>query len=246
MSLQPTHQVQYPRCWVSVDPIRPSGRFPQRTDETGHWAPPRPLGSNEYVPGYTTRRWFEFSDWRTREVDSQEVNGKPRYKTYSFYMHNQKLWIYRSDALRHQVGDGSVNPEITPDESSSDDDDDDSSDEDDDNECTEDWVPLKFAWPAEDRLARPSYATTRCPHDRMRLQRPDQLVLRQLLPDQYLAAPAAQMASRPFGGLIGELPILVAFIAYSVRPSNVDGALLQCLRRAYRPHDRPRGEGCES
>ena len=156
-------------------------------------------------------------------------------------MNNQKLWIYRSDALRHQVGDGSVNPEISPDESSSDDD-----EEEDDNECTEDWVPLKFAWPPEDRLARASYATTRCPHDRMRLQRPDQLVLGELLPDQYLATPAARMPSRPFGGLIGELPILVALIAYSVRQGNVDGALTQCLRRNYRPHNRLRGEGCKS
>ncbi|KAK3712169.1 hypothetical protein LTR37_009260 [Vermiconidia calcicola] len=244
MSLQSTRQVQYPRFWLSVDPIKPSGRFQERIDRTGHWAPPRPLHSNEYVPGYTTRRWFEFSNWRTREVESQEVNGKPPYKTYSFYMSNHKIWIYRSDATHYKVGDGSGNPRITSGAASDDEEDESSSESSsDDDDRVEDWVPLKFRWPDEINSSGVSYATTRGPYDRLRLQRPDQVVLRELLPDQYLATPETQRPRRPYGGLIGELPILIALIAYSVRPNEVDGALVHCLRRGYRSYNRPRGGG---
>ena len=225
----------------------PSECFHPRTDVNNQWAPPRPRHSNVRLDNRRARRWYQYQNGRTVQAGQIDPRRLVHYKTYSSYLNQGNIWIYPCDATKHEVGDGSGN-ERTPgsvlpdhDEESS------SSDEESDSDrSTEDWLPLTFRYPIQNDNTCTSYATTRALNERIWLQRPDQGSLYQLFPDRYLASPPNRRATGRLGGLIGEIPILIALIAYSVRPERVDGALTGYFQQNYQPHGQPRGEGCNA
>ena len=224
----------------------PSNRFNQRT-ENGRWAPPRPRHSNVLIQGPTNRRWYEYNNWRTVQVQQPNPETLEHYKTYSFYYDEGKIWIYPDDAIRHQVGEITGNERIGSGSRGNNTNDTSSSNESDDSDdrSTEDWLPLRFRWNVPGDNTNTSYATTRALNNNLEYQRADQASLRQILPDRYFARPENRRERFPFGGLIGELPILIALITLSVRPDYVDAALRHCLQRTYQAHNRPGGEGCK-
>ena len=246
----PQQQSSLPRVWFRVDCMAPNNRFLPRSDQNFAWLPPRPRYSNILVSGPTTGRWYEYNNWETRQVQQPDFHTAVHYKTFSFYLNDQIFWIYPSDAPQNKVGDGSGNPRVGSrpetegsEESSSSDEY--SSNSSDDDRNAEDWVPLKFHCPFPGDTTYTSYATTRALQTTLTVQRANQPSLSQLLPDRYLLPSEQRTTQQPLGGLVGELPILIALIAYSVRPSRVDPALTHCLRQQYLPHNGQRGDGCK-
>lgn len=223
----------------------PSGDFEQSV-ANGQWLPPRRRLANVLLPGYTTGKWYEYNDWRVREVDGPNLARKVHYRTYSFYHNEGAIWIYPSDATRHRVGEcGDLeNRRIRGRHVGLEDDDSSSDDDDSFDRHTENWVPLRFSAVAGDSTLT-SKATTRGLGQRILFQRPDQTSLHELLPNQYLAPRQDWRAAPGYGGLVGELPILIALVAYSVPPHGVSTKLAECIRQGYRPHGRRRGEGCK-
>ena len=225
--------------------MAPTDLFHQRSGSNGEWLPPRPLHSNRLIYGYTTGVWYAYHNWSTTLVDPPDPRTVTEYKTFSFYMNNQSFWIYPEDAVRNKVGDGTGNARISQGDDSEESG---SSDEpyDEGNPRVQDWAPLTFHYPIPRDTTGTSYAAARnAPHSTLNLQRPDQRALSQLLPDRYKAPADRRRAPIPWGGMVGDLPILIALIAFSVSPDRVDHYLRHCLRAAYQPHTRPRGEGCK-
>ena len=234
-----------------------SHHFHQHVQANGVWWPPRPLGSNILRAGETTGRWYYYDGQQTRQVNAPATSTVTPYKTYSFYFDHQLIWVYTGDATIEQVGDGSGNPRVPrpgdyDDEDDEEDDEDgqgdNSSDEPDDpDENTSDWKIMHFDWPADNTYT--SSVTARGEHPNLRLQGRDQPWVEQLIPERYFAAPNYRvLAARPhnFGGMTGELPIMIALIAFSVRSNQVHAALTHCIRQAYNPHDiGQRGDGCK-
>ena len=228
--------------------MEPSNNFEIRLNAHRQWQPPRPRRSNKLVDRHTTGNWYEFKNGRTTQVEKPARARLEHFKTFSFYFSDGNIWIYPCDATRYQVGDGLGSRRIAGSPTPNEETDVSSSDYETDNDNDrrmEDWRPLSFKCPIPGDNSFCSYATIRAQEETLRLQRPDQASLSQLLPDRYHAAPEARRAPQGYGGLVGELPILVALIAYSVRPDRVDGALTHCLRQGYNSHHRPRGEGCK-
>lgn len=236
------------RFWFRVDCMAPSDRFEPRTCLDGWWLPPRPLHSNVLVPSHTTGRWFEYYAGTTTEVNvPTDMSTMHSYKTSSFYFEDDNIWIYPEDASQYKVGDGSGNqklakageePKIV-----------DYSDEDDDEkeETLEDWTSLSFS---RLRLNRDpgeltSFARTRGLHTSLVNQSSRHDWVQQVLPSRYRAPSNTRYYLRSgSGGLVGELPILLALVACSVRPDKVHNVLTECVKRKYHPHDHPRGAGC--
>lgn len=233
---------QLPRLRIELRQMTPSREYIQRTGEDGLWRPPRPLGSN--IPVYDPV-WYEYRTGRTNRVQQRD-QAFEHYKTYSFYCHNDTLYIYPSDATRHKVGDGLGNPRVVTlavpstrlaDEEengsgSSDFGDDDDNDR---NPNVADWRPLGFEWTTRDG-ALVSHASFPGQHETLYAQWADHGLLRELLPNRNLASPSSPVVLRGQGGLTGELPILLALIAYSVPVTRVDWALRHCFQQSYVPH----------
>ena len=223
--------------------MRLSPHFQQRANRIDGWLPPRPRGSN--LP-LATGLTYEYLAGHIQAVNAAHPEHV-EYKTFSFYFNNDIIWIYKSDATRHKVGDGSGNPRTgrVGDQGRAAEESEDGSDRSDDEDGeAEDWQSLKFRWavnPADN--ARFSYATNRANHDTLHCQRRDQTWLQNVLPNRYLA-PQAQTVIQPHGGVAGDLPILLALVAFSMRADRVNQVLPHCIGRAYLGPQCPYREGC--
>jgi hypothetical protein len=230
-----------PHFWLQVQKMQTSPNFNRRS-ENGTWKPPKPLGSNVIAPNVSAP-WYEFNNWRAQRIGTLNSPGnKKMYKAYSFYADQDRLWVWPSDATLNKVGDGRPGGP-TDDDSDSEDT---SDEEDDPSAVTDDWSLLSFSRPIEHDPypnARRSYAMTRGSAGRIGLQAQNSTALRELLPDRYLAVPGNSTAQPGQGGMIGELPILIALVALSVVPGEVDWALANCFRPVYVPHQGARGQG---
>jgi hypothetical protein len=76
----------------------------------------------------------------------------------------------------------------------------------------EPWQPLRFDHHEQDYS---SFMTNAGTHNQLRIQRPDQLWPRMLLPDIYHAPVRTEAPN--YGGLTGELPIFLALLALSIQ-----------------------------
>ncbi len=226
-----------PRFWFSIEEMEPSSKFEDRREQ-GQWLPPRPLHSNVMIQAYRGRL-FQFCNWSTQTARRQDVENKVHYKTCSLYHNRGHVWIYPADATRHKVGDGTSSRS-----------EDDSSDSDSEKERSleelEDWQPLSFETSQPNSPSGgASYCKTRGRLSTLYAQRRDQSAILELLPDRYHAAADRFFPATTYGGLVGDLPILLALTALSVSRDRVAHALQWCLGRTYTPHSCPRGEGCQ-
>ncbi|TKA72590.1 hypothetical protein B0A49_03443 [Cryomyces minteri] len=198
------------------------------------WVPPKAKGWNVasqhapalfYCDGQTASR---------QSATSWSFRGRP-YSTYSMYHYSGIFWVVNYDAIRHQVGDGLHNPR---DENENDDNDsdpeaeeDDSGDsysnaEGDDATPLTDWRRLRF-----DYWGDVSIASVAGAEDRLRVQRNDQAWVRALLPEGYHAErPESQTSELQRGGLIGDLPIIISLLAYSMPETSVPYRLPEMFR----------------
>lgn len=232
------------RFWFQVEQLEPNRQYRQRTSADGRWLPPRQRGSNTIRSGHTTGHWYYHDGNHTTRVRQPAQAQYEEFKTFSFYHDHGYIWVYPDDAESHAVGNGtghSDDGDTDNDSGSS------SGDEDEEDRHVEDWQPLSFDWPLRRDVSHTSYATVRGGHELLYVQRQDQSWVRQVMPSIYWAAPEYRDVPAGHGGLVGELPILIALIAFSVPPSLVDAAVRTSIyRQQYRQHRLcARGEGCK-
>jgi hypothetical protein len=224
--------------------MTPNDDFSERRDH-GAWRPPRPKYSNVSVSG-TTERWFEFEDNSTEQIKGPSLRDMTHYKTYSFYHHQGKKWIYPSDATQYQVGDGSGNNIMSGRDPHRVYGGSDSSESDFEESSWEDWTELTFQWldPSQ-TIGGVSLASLRNAENQLFTQRADQKALLELIPPRYHAEQRRWTENTAYGGLIGELPILIALVAYSVPPKQVRSRMPDCFRLPHRSHGLRRPSECK-
>lgn len=243
----------FPRILFQVKCMRPSDRFAQNYGRTG-WIPPEPFGSNLPFRAYTTDQWYLYDGQRVQLIPAPRRGAPALYRETSLYYSDGHFWAVNGDATSNRVGEGQNNPPLNstsyhftspantadPEKSSSDDDDDDG--------IPGAWQLLKF-----DHEHNGSYAYPEGENRYLNLQHATQPWIIQALPpaflhpQQNLSIPQQGQVPQPNGGIIGDLPILIALLAFSVPESRVHEALLQSVRLRYQPHTRlgGRGSGCK-
>lgn len=198
------------------------------------------------VPGDTTNQWYFYNGQQVGPVPVAEGQSLPpaavHYKTFTIYHNHGSFRVVPYDASRVQVGDGSQDDDRSQsdDEASSV-----SSESEDETQVNVDWAQMGFRAP-EPSLDDYSSCVTfgaDIERERLRCHRADQHWMYELLPDRYHSQQLIQQAN--YGGMMGDLPILIALIAFSVPPRQVAAALGQCLRGQWQQHGQPRGVGCK-
>ena len=235
-----------PRFLFQIYKLAPSANFQQRARH-GRWEPPRPRGSNIFVAGDTTGRWYDYYNGQVHLIAPPPPGFVVPYKTWSFYFDSDSIWCYPDNAESNQVGDGSGNPWIGPQgRSTTQDQSDDDDDDDDDSPAVEDWRPLAFYSPMPNDPTFRSYATRRGPQQTLIRRRPNQGWVQQVIPRELRPNIVDPDAAAWAYGLCGELPILIALVAFSVEPHLVQNTLVQSFRQTYHMHNQPRGQACKS
>ena len=175
--------------------------------------------------------------------------GTEEYGTYSVYHDESVFWTVDYDACKERVQNG--REEDSGDEANNDQSD--SEDEEEDERDT--WSPLKFKQVDNNECFRMSFAGRRLEHRRLRAQRPDQLWATQLLPDGYQARPEDNTQNPRCGGLVGDLPLLLALMTMSVPYQHIASCLPQMIVnlpntrgswRVFPPAQVLRRSGCKS
>ncbi|KAL9091254.1 MAG: hypothetical protein Q9165_004888 [Trypethelium subeluteriae] len=218
------------------------------------WIPPRAEGYNQRVPGDTTNQFFFFDGTTTRPMRSLPP-GRAQFRTCSMYYDDTTtgFWVIDYNALSNPVGDGSQedgsqdNFAMRPGELADDEDDDDDDD-------YMDWQQLGFRSEDDDDYANDytSYVTCAGEKPRLLLQKETQQWARELFPERYYAEVQRTIAANhrnqhpEWGGLIGELSLILALIAFSVREDEVAQAVQHCVRGSnrWRIHGMQRRRGC--
>ncbi|KAI9712330.1 MAG: hypothetical protein M1820_001543 [Bogoriella megaspora] len=223
-----------PPFFFEVTEVQIHPQVPPRSDSSGRWLPPKAQGYNIQKPG-SQRIFLCFN--RLNAVVSQSIPPDAvHFKTFTVYYDYQTFWMVPYDALTYQVNDG------IEDLSGSDSD---SSDEDDETNFV-DWQLLTFDSAPNDHTFT-SYVTCAGPLQQLVLQRTDQSWARRLFPERYHSPNMYTAEQQQYGGLVGELPLLLALIAFSAHPENLVAAFQQCMTGPrWGTHNFSRGRGCES
>lgn len=223
------------RFWFQVDQMGQSESARNRTDEVGNWLPPRSHGSNVLLPGYNTGRYYEYDDGRTRQVDIWQIGVPIRYyKIASFYFIDGRVRIWPEDATQYTIGENDDTTVSNADY-----------DRNDDSKFMEDWQPLRFRFLKQSDSLPTNYVTYKAKRSQLQCQQQISKGITELLPDRYMASPENHNVPEGYGGLSGNIAVLIALVAYSVSPALVEQALIQCIGRSYRPHGLSRGKGCK-
>lgn len=237
---------QMPTFFFQINKMRQHPQLPPRHTAGGYWVPPKVLRGNVPVNGDTTGQFFFFNGAMTRPLESNLPNGLAHYRTFSVYYDDpgESFWIVDYNALQQQVGDGSQDDLSGASESDE--------DEDEDDNWGIDWAQLCFLpGTGEQQHDYTSYVTCAGENHRLFLQKETQTWARKLFPARYHAPPdrtisANQADQYPdWGGLIGDLPLLIALIAFSVRENEVGTAVQHCLYgNPWQMHTLSRRRGC--
>jgi hypothetical protein len=189
-------------------------------DAVGTWYPPKSLGKNQLIGGGVSGLYW-YCDGRSIYQVAYLPDNCPHFKTFSVYHHKGIFWASKCDATAVQVGDG----------------DDDTADQDSEDAPEgedEGWHLLSFDYEDEDDVQQSysSHVTNAGEHDRLRTQRPNQTWPKMLLPMHYHAPESSRTKDEhhQYGGLTGELPLLLALIAFSVDPNYVHQVLQACFQ----------------
>ena len=233
------------RFWFQVLSMKANERAAQR-HKNGEWLPPRPLGSNVLVNDHSRTFWYQYHNGETASAQAPSADATTHVKTYSFYVNNDRFWMYPCNATDYRVGDGEIEAPLSDDsdlEATGNGSSDDDSLE--DNNLLEDWRPLTFTWDFHGANTATSCATFRAEKEFLQVMRRNQAWALQVLPDRYHTESELAANDSGKGGLVGKIPIIIALIAFSVATHLVPDALKHCLRRNYVLHHEPRGLGCK-
>lgn len=232
----------------SISPMFPKSGIVERWSPHGRWRPPKARGNNlKLIPVHF------YYDGNTTAV--QEVlPDVEEHRTYSVYYDRAIFWTVDYDATEKQVSDGKESnpPEDTPEENqqrhgfsrqsaANPQKSDSSRDSEDEDEETDDWAPLKFDHRERDLL---SYAGRHQPFSRLQIRRRDQNWAQKLLTDSCSAQGITD--DRNHGGLIGELPLLIALMAFAIPAGDLGRGLCRVLGRSWAAPLFERAAGCKS
>ncbi|KAK1060889.1 hypothetical protein LTR74_011465 [Friedmanniomyces endolithicus] len=195
--------------------MAPNPEARPRIFPNNRWKPPKRLGNNWRGPATTY-----YHDGQNTTV---HLGGLPttaqRYNQYSVYHDHAYIWAVDFDASQEKVGDGRddsadrVEPEVERQEGEVD---------------NHDWETLTFHELSQYR----SYAGLRLELQHLRLRSSTQIWPDQILPDTYRATQSTP--HQGYGGLVGELPLLISLMALALPPSFVPTGLPSCMANPWR------------
>ncbi|KAK5112306.1 hypothetical protein LTR85_011578 [Meristemomyces frigidus] len=232
--------------------MAPHPHAPERMSTGGRWLPPKARGRN--CKGSTVAF---YCDGQRSIVATQVPPQAQLYKCFSVYHDRAIIWTVGFDASQNHVGDGIDNTaaagtgqhDSDDEDEDADEDEEDDSDEDEDEAAIQtpaidnpDWTTLTFRYSNN----YVSYAGQRLEQQRLCLKNQSQDWATQLLPDTYRAV--SQTSNTRYGGLNGELPLLLALVALSIPARSVAQYLPWCIAnpwRVYPDTQVPRASGCE-
>jgi hypothetical protein len=222
----------------------------ERTN-TGGWRPPKPFGWNlsdsrlNVVMGFNGYQMIPYS-W-TRIEQGLMGGTIVHYDIVSAYYDLGQFWCVNADAIAMAIGDG-LTPREEADRSSSDEEDD-SDDADETAGTTADWRRMGFNWSNLDENYK---ITVSVPgqNEHLYVERTDQRPwIERLIPQVARAPPDRRAVQHPYGGLAGDLCLLIMLIAFSVPRDQVQAALSTCVVATslggWRSHTQLPERGCK-
>lgn len=207
-----------------------------RVNAHGRWLPPQRLGLNRAGQPVT----FYHDGQKSSIVDAGVPRAAQEYKTCSVYHEGAVFWIVSYDATARQVGEGRDTTAARGDLAESDNtDDDDLATTDGEDEENHDWSPLRFSKDTHGVY----YAAQGREHRLMACSRQaTQAWASRLLTDVYFEEPVDE-----FGGMNGDLPLLIAMVAFTMPPQHVGRYLPWCIHQPWRlsaMETHPMRDGC--
>ncbi|KAF2096092.1 hypothetical protein NA57DRAFT_59151 [Rhizodiscina lignyota] len=199
-----------------LDRMIPSGDVMPRYTSHGIWMPPVVMGGNRKEPGDTTGVLFYF-DGNTvhRWQQSIEDLQLTPYRVMSFYYDQGRFWCVPFDATTQTIG------------GNEDDDEDDGND----NHAPDAWGLVGFQHEWDPSQTYTSYIMRNGSQPRLICQRPSQRWPRTLLPPNFHSQDFTSDDYAQYGGMIGELNVIIALMAFSVKSHRVEQTLPQCMRQ---------------
>ena len=203
--------------------MRPKQGIRDRVTVGGRWQPPKAHGNNRRYPS----THFYHDRERTAVVDFIPATAL-LYKTFSVYHDHAVIWSVDYDATSRAVhdgretsaADGELEVEIP-----------------DNVELQDDWKKITFSH-TENYV---SYVGRRLDQSRLCMHRPDQPWAQQILPDSYTSRHPRQS----YGGMNGELPLLIGLMALAIPEDDVREHLPQATGNPWRAPNFERAAGCE-
>ncbi|KAK4565845.1 hypothetical protein LTR86_003694 [Recurvomyces mirabilis] len=233
-----------PAFYFTLTPIQPSHRAPRRVTSRGRWLPPQRQGYNLQAE-QTTLFFFNGSTTEPRQNLTGDIHIYRIYRQFSVYHDHAYFWCVEKDAIAQQIGNGLDNSAHRG-EQYQDEEEDSSAEEEeggrsDSADAPDDWSKLSF-----DHIDRGrSYAGVDKEYQDLAVIQEDSHWPDQLLPDTYGADERTDTPRR--GGLVGDLPLLIALMAFSLPPNDVTAYLPPCIAspswRVYGPNQFSRGAG---
>ena len=213
-------------------------------DVHGQWQPPRALHGSQIRLGQSTNKYFYFNGERTTQINELPQQAEI-YRTVSMYYFSGHFYMVPYDCTLFPVGNGRA-----------DDGEDGLSDEEDaegEEEAEEPeinsiiWSLLRFHWLPQNFVSEARIGGS---YARLNTQRADQRWVNKLLPSAYRADFSRRTGDPRYGGLNGDLAILIALLAFSaydgatcdVFESSVRG--VHGANGGWRMHGQHDEEGC--
>jgi hypothetical protein len=194
--------------------------------------------------GQSTNKFFYFNGDRTMEIESLP-DESVLYKTISMYYSSGHFYMVPYDCTLWPVGSGRGNDD---EDASSEEEDAEGEPEGEESEIHNiDWSLLRFHWKDEGYLSEAWFDGL---YSRLNTQRPDQTWVNKLLPSPYRAEFSRRTSDPLYGGLNGDLAILIALLAFSAYDARVADVFKYTVRRVHGPnggwsiHNRHEEEGC--
>ncbi|KAF2422128.1 hypothetical protein EJ08DRAFT_701780 [Tothia fuscella] len=200
---------------------------PRTHPYTGFWMPPRQIHGSRKKLGNTTAKFYYFNGHQTEGIDTLPQEAA-LFKTASMYHDHEWFWMVPYDATTSPVGNGrqdGLDPDTNEDE------DEDAEAEIDWDEQpnlnTVDWTILYFLWHKADMASEATFTGNQL---RLATQRPDQKWATELIPTGNQAPLKDRTTDIRFGGLLGDLAIILALLVLSVRPCDLDAVVKKVIR----------------
>ena len=222
--------------------IRQNDNLRSIRDAYGRWQPPRALHGNQIRLGHSTNRYFYFNGDRTAEIE-QLPHGAEEYRTVSMYYCTGQFYMVPYDCTLYPVGSGRA------DDSGSSDEDAEGEEEAEELEINSiTWSLLRFHWIPQGFISEAWFDGA---YPRLNTQRSNQRWINKVLPSTYRADFGRRTEDPMYGGLNGDLAILIALLAFSA----YDGATCDVFEHSirgvhdasnggWRIHNRYEEEGC--
>jgi len=216
--------------------MQPHPNVRPRVDRSGQWLPPRIRGANILVQGDTSNMLFYYDPGQGLAYPRQDYpQDLIHYSDFSVYFYRDVFWCVPGDAIANAIGDWrSDDPQAGRASYQSQE----------ETAGWHDWHLLTFAYGSNDYSSRVGIG-----HDNHTLytQRPDQRWVPEIFPDVYHAPGPRRTQNVRFGGLSGDLGLLLALLAFSVSPEEVRTAVETCVRGdGWRPFlNAERRSGCK-